>query len=88
MCSGAVIGFLDVVNSNYLLAIEDYCLTLREIFVDRVMCCPLVILQKSCPLVVLQKDRLQLGYLGVKPYFLAMGCPEYGKGLVFSLLIR
>jgi hypothetical protein len=88
MCSGALIGFLDIVNSNSLPAIEDYCLALKEIFMDRVMCCPLAILQKSCPLLVLQKDSLEIVYLGVRPQFSAMGCPEFGKGLVFCLLIR
>ena len=63
MCLGALIGFLDLVNSNSPLPIEDYCLALKDIFMDRVRFCPLVILQKSCPLVILQKNRLQIGYL-------------------------
>ena len=78
MCLGALIGFLNGMKSNSLLTMEDHCLTLKDIFMDRVLRCPLAILQKSYPLVVLQKNRLHIGYL--RSQFSEMAYPKFVKG--------
>jgi hypothetical protein len=47
MCFGALIGFFNSVKFNSLLAIEDYCLVLKDVLMDRVLCCPSIIPHKE-----------------------------------------
>jgi hypothetical protein len=47
MCFGALIGFFNSVKLNSLLAIEDYCLALKDVLMDRVPCCPSIIPHKE-----------------------------------------
>ena len=55
ICSGTLIGFLNVLKYNSLLVMEDHCLALQDIFMKRHMHYLLVKL--------LQKSRLQMEYL-------------------------
>jgi hypothetical protein len=56
MCFGALIGFFNAVNSNSLLAIEDYCLVLKDVLMDRVPCCTLIIPHKSLSIITIEEQ--------------------------------